>query len=147
MNIFKNNNYSCDNQMTFEECLKELEMHNKKHLPTCTAPESRIDIVAYIPAGCDNAISRKNLCNLTGLKDRVVRSLIEEARRNTIIISNNDGSGYWQFPDKPTDEEVKLLEKYVNQQENRAKSIFYALRPARMKLKGGVINGKEENEC
>lgn len=136
MNIFKNNNYSCNNQMTFEECLQELEALNSKNLPTFAADDPKIDIVAYIPAGCDNAISRKNLCILTGLQDRVVRSLIEEARRNTIIISNNDGSGYWQFPDNPTDKELKLLERYVNQQESRAKSIFYALRPARMKLKG-----------
>lgn len=97
-----------------------------------------MNIIDFIPKGHKNAISRQNLCIKTGLKDRVVRALIEEARRETIIISNNDGSGYWLFPDDPTPEEKQMLYKFVKQQESRAKSIFYALRPARQKVKGGV---------
>lgn len=100
-----------------------------------------MNIIEYIPEGYKNAISRKELCRITGMKDRVVRGLIEEARRNTIIISNNDGSGYWLYPDNPTEEEKILLNKYVKQQESRAKSIFYALYPARQRMKGGAING------
>ena len=98
-------------------------------------------ITDYIPKGYANAISRKSLSAKTGLKDRVVRNLIEEARRDTIIISNNDGSGYWIYPDNPTEQEKDLLSKYVKQQESRAKSIFYALYPARMKIKEGACNG------
>lgn len=102
-----------------------------------------MNITDYIPEGVENAISRNNLCIVTGLKDRVVRELIEEARRETIIISNYDGSGYWLFPDDPTSEEKEMLERYVKTQESRAKSIFYALRPARLALrKGGVVNGR-----
>lgn len=98
-------------------------------------------ITDYIPKGNENAISRENLCIATGLNDRVVRALIEEARRETIIISNTDGSGYWIYPDIPTEEEKLLLKRYVEAQESRAKSIFYALYPARQILKGGVKNG------
>ena len=101
-----------------------------------------MNIIEYIPKGHKNAISRKNLCIKTGLKDRVVRNLIEEARRNTIIISNNDGSGYWRYPENPNIEEKMMLEKYVKQQESRAKSIFYALYPARMMMKEGAGNDK-----
>lgn len=97
-----------------------------------------INIVDFIPEGSEKAISRRDLCRITGLSDRVVRSLIEEARRETIIISNNDGSGYWLYPEHPTDKEKQLLNKYVKQQESRAKSIFYALRPARLRTKGGA---------
>ena len=97
-----------------------------------------INIVDFIPEGYEKAISRKDLCCITGLSDRVVRSLIEEARRENIIISNNDGSGYWLYPEHPTDTEKQLLQRYVKQQESRAKSIFYALRPARLKTKGGA---------
>ena len=93
-------------------------------------------ITDYIPKGHKNAISRKNLCAKTGLNDRVVRNMIEESRRDTIIISNNDGSGYWIYPDDPTEHEIMLLRKYVKQQESRAKSIFYALYPARQMMKG-----------
>lgn len=100
-----------------------------------------MNIVEYIPEGFENAISRKELCRITGLNDRIVRKLIEDARRNTIIISNNDGSGYWLFPEDPTEEEQMLLRRYVKQQESRAKSIFYALYPARQRMKGGAANG------
>lgn len=102
-----------------------------------------MNIVDYIPAGHKNAISRKNLCIATGLQDRLVRRLIEEARRETIIIANDDGSGYWLYPDNPTEEEMFLLSKYVKQQESRAKSIFYALYPARQMLKGRANNGRQ----
>lgn len=101
-------------------------------------------ITDYIPTGSNNAISRKNLCAVTGLGDRIVRGLIEEARRETIIISNNDGSGYWIYPEFPTEEEKELLRKFVKQQESRAKSIFYALYPARQMMKGGADNGEED---
>ena len=95
-----------------------------------------MNIIDHIPKGYKNAISRKNLCTLTNLNDRAVRELIEEARRKTIIISNNDGSGYWRYPDDPTEAEKIMLQRYVKQQESRAKSIFYALRPARLAMKG-----------
>lgn len=98
-------------------------------------------ITDYIPEGSENAISRKALCNATGLTDRIVRGLIEEARRNTIIISNNDGSGYWIYPENPTEEEKEYLARYVKAQENRAKSIFYALYPARKLMKEGAKHG------
>lgn len=101
-----------------------------------------MNIIEYIPEGCENAISRKNLCIATGLNDRIVRKQIEEARRNTIIISNDDGSGYWLYPENPTAEEKMMLYKYVKQQESRAKSIFYALYPARQMLKGRANNGR-----
>ena len=100
-----------------------------------------MNIIEYIPKGIENAISRKSLCAKTGLNDRVVRQRIEEARRNTIIISNDDGSGYWIYPEDPTPAEKNMLNKYVKQQESRAKSIFYALYPARKAMKEGVENG------
>lgn len=96
-----------------------------------------MNIVDYIPFGYENAISRKRLSIVTGLNDRVVRQLIETARRDTIIISNDDGSGYWRFPENPTQTEINLLHKFVKQQESRAKSIFFALRPARKAIKEG----------
>lgn len=101
-----------------------------------------MNIIEYIPEGYKNAISRKNLCIATGLNDRMIRKLIEEARRETIIISNDDGSGYWIFPENPTEIEMNLLKKYVKQQESRAKSIFYALYPARQMMKGSASNGR-----
>ena len=100
-----------------------------------------MNIVEYIPTGINNAISRKNLCKATGMSDRIVRRLVEEARRETIIISNNDGSGYWIYPENPTEREKELLCRFVKQQESRAKSIFYALYPARQRMKEVQNNG------
>ena len=99
-----------------------------------------MNITEYIPKGINNAISRKDLCIATGLSDRIVRRLVEEARRETIIISNNDGSGYWIYPENPTEREKEILCKFVKQQESRAKSIFYALYPARQMMKGVAKN-------
>lgn len=95
-----------------------------------------MEIINYIPEGYANAISRKELCRITGMKDRDMRAAIEIARRKTIIISSCNGSGYWLYPDDPTPEEKQMLQKYVKQQESRAKSIFYALKPARKMMKG-----------
>ena len=137
-------NYFCDNQMNLEECLQEMERHKwetGQYMNLPEVEESRMQIINYIPQGSANAISRKDLVAKTGYTDRKIRDLIEEARRETIIISNNDGSGYWLYPDNPTEREKELLERYVKQQESRAKSIFYALRPARQMMKGGVQNG------
>ena len=102
----------------------------------------KYNIVEYIPAGCENAVSRKTLCIITGMSDREVRAMIERARRETIIISNTDGSGYWLYPDNPTEHEKEMLQRYVKQQESRAKSIFYALYPARKAIKEGGANGR-----
>lgn len=137
-------NYSCDGQMSFDDFFKELENEKWDTGQYMNLPESdsKFDITKYIPAGFEHAISREKLCEITGLKDRVIRGLIEESRRFTIIISNNDGSGYWIYPDNPTDKEKELLNKYVKQQEHRAKSIFYALYPARHALKEGAENGR-----
>ena len=99
-----------------------------------------MNIVEYIPTGINNAISRKDLCAVTGLSDRIVRRLVEEARRETIIISNTDGTGYWIYPENPTEREKELLCRFVKQQESRAKSIFYALYPARQMMKGVAKN-------
>jgi hypothetical protein len=137
-------NYFCDGQMSFDECLREMEDYKWKTGQYMNLPETEenMNIVDYIPSGYSNAISRKDLCRITGLTDRVMRNMIEEARRETIIISNNDGSGYWLYPTDPTKEEKLMLEKYVKQQESRAKSIFYALRPARQKMKGVSENAE-----
>ena len=40
-----------------------------------------IDITEYIPYGRKNAVSRHELQRRTGLPDRTVRALIEDARR------------------------------------------------------------------
>lgn len=52
-------------------------------------------IEEYIPVGRENAISRKQLASATGLDDREVRHLIEQARERVAIVNLQDGRGYF----------------------------------------------------
>ena len=89
-------------------------------------------IIDYIPYGKDNAISRKQLCNLSGLPDRVMRKEIEKARQEYAILNAQDGSGYF----RPTDEEKALVERWLRQERSRSKSIDTSTRGAEMFLAG-----------
>ena len=56
-----------------------------------------IDITEYIPYGRKNAVSRHELQRRTGLPDRTVRALIEDARRKGAhILSSSADKGYWK---------------------------------------------------
>ncbi len=99
-----------------------------------------MNIIDYIPEGKDNAITRETLCELTGLKDRVVREAISQTRRDTAIINNQDGRGYY----KPSNKEE--IERYIQQESARAKSIFWCLRGARKALKE-VQDGRTQDVC
>ena len=121
MGNFSKFNYQCDNQMSFEDYLKEeekIKWDTGQYMNLPEIDDEAMDITKYIPIGYENAISRKDLCGKTGFKDRKIRELIEEARRDTIIISNNDGSGYWIFPEEPTEKEIEMLKKCALEQEN-----------------------------
>lgn len=94
---------------------------------------NNINILDYIPKGKENAISRAKLRYLTGLTDSKMRTLIREARHETPIINLQDGKGYYV----PT--EIEEVDRFIAQEEKRAKSIFANLRSAkeyRKKIKG-----------
>lgn len=96
----------------------------------------KIDIAEYIPYGRKNAVSRAELQRRTGLPDRTVRVLIEEARRNKAhILSSSADKGYWQSNDldeikdfiresdsriKKTAQTVEALREYVATQEGKS---------------------------
>ena len=91
-----------------------------------------MNIVDYIPFGQVNAISRKDLCKATGLDDRTAREAISKARRDVVILSAENG-GYYQ----PTAEESREVAKWLKQETNRAKSIFWSMQGARRYMKNG----------
>lgn len=84
-----------------------------------------INIVELIPVGHENAITRQELCRITGLRDRDVRNLIEDARAEHCICNNCDGAGYYI----PT--ELSEINDFIAQETSRAKSIFRSLRGAK----------------
>lgn len=93
----------------------------------------KMDIVSLIPIGYENAITRSELCTLTGLPDRKVRDMIFQARRETPIINLQDGKGYFI----PSENDRAHVEKFVKQETARLKSVGWALKSARGFLKNG----------
>lgn len=85
------------------------------------------DIVKYIPYGRENAISRDNLAIKVGCSDRIMRDLISKARKKTVIINIQNGSGYY----RPTENDMEDVLKYKHQEENRATEVFDNLQPVR----------------
>lgn len=76
-------------------------------------------ITDFIPYGRENAISRQALAQLTGMDDRQVRRMIEDARREVPIINLQNGKGY--FRPLPEDREDVVRWKAI--QSHRASEI------------------------
>ena len=89
-----------------------------------------MNIADFIPLGMKNAITREELRELTGLNVRQIREMISQARRETPIISL-DNKGYFI----PTKEEKPLVERWISQEEHRAKSIFWSMAGAKEFIK------------
>jgi len=81
-------------------------------------------ILPLLRSGRGNARKRSELLEATGLSDRVLRRGIEALRRSGVVICSGE-HGYY-IP--ATVEEVNA---FVRQEEARARSTFYTLRPAR----------------
>lgn len=94
-------------------------------------------ITDYIPIGRNSAVSRELLCSLTGMSDRRVRDAIAKERRHTVILNLQDGSGYYR-PDENDPFERMEIERYVNQETSRLKSIGWSLKAAREALKNAA---------
>lgn len=90
----------------------------------------KFDILDYIPTGHDNAVTRRELTDQTGIKDRAIRDMIHYARRKIVILNLQDGKGYF-IPDMNLPEERIMLVQYIQQEESRLKSIGWALKAAR----------------
>ncbi len=88
-------------------------------------------IIDLMPEGSENAISREallNKCALFGLafNDRQMRKLIEEARKESVILNLSDGRGYF----KPGKNDKDKLRHYVNQEHDRSIAILRNLKMA-----------------
>ena len=76
----------------------------------------------YISKGCDNAISRDDLCKLTHKLDRDNRALIAIAVRERHIPIVNVGYGYFIYDGSDKDEAE--LSEYYRKEVSRGKKIF-----------------------
>lgn len=84
-------------------------------------------ISEFIPEGKENAVSRNQLCALTGLSDRDIRKHISQERRYTPIINDQSGNGYYI----PLKKDVYDAKEALRQETSRAKSIFWSIKGLR----------------
>lgn len=96
---------------------------------------SGTNIVNYIPIGKENAISRKELCRLTGLSDRVIRREIAKARETTCICNGQADDGGYYIPST-----IEDANRFYRQERKRALSILRCLRGTK-----NFIREKEES--
>lgn len=104
--------------------------------------EQGFDILDYIPTGHENAATRADLRNRTGLCGRVMWAAIHNARRKIPILNTRDGSGYF-IPDMNTEYGRLLLKRYVQQENRRMKNIAWALKAARQTLTNCGIDWRD----
>lgn len=78
-----------------------------------------MSILDYIPYGENNAISREDLKQITGLTDRQMRKKIEIARETTPILNFQGGKGYFI----PTETEQYLVIRWIRQEASRRRKI------------------------
>lgn len=89
-----------------------------------------MDIINYIPQGHQNAITRKELSNITHTCDRDTRKAIEFARKDNTICNLSDANGYF-IPLHNGDLSARA---YVNQEINRIISLLKSTKHAREEL-------------
>ena len=81
-------------------------------------------MIELIPTGKQNAITRKRLCDITGLDDRTVREKIEKEKPNNPIINLQNGEGYFM----PSLEERHLGEQCYRSAIKRIESELTSLK-------------------
>ena len=94
-------------------------------------------VADLIPVGRENAINRKSLVSLCcqhGLiedsvrdKDRAMRLLVQKSRVDHVILNLSNGDGYYRV----SKDDMQDLQRYIRQEENRAKSAFKNITMAR----------------
>jgi len=89
------------------------------------------NVLDYIGTGKENAITGRELTQLSGLSEREIREVVSNARRQEIILNDQDGAGYYR-PALP--EEAANVRHYLVQEESRIQSLNESLMPARKYL-------------
>lgn len=105
------------------------------YTPKATPTPPAVSIIDLIPIGHDNAISRDylvTLCVQHGLvkenlkdKDRAMRDLVGEARKEYVVLNLSDGNGYY----RPTLKEFLDLQRHIRQIRSRINKEEERLKP------------------
>lgn len=93
---------------------------------------STTTIMALIPVGKENAITRAELAWITGLSDRSLRAAIEQARNaGALILNDQDGHGYYTAGN----EDLEALARQYKQDTARAMALLKRRKTIRRILK------------
>lgn len=96
--------------------------------------EIKYSVYNALGVGEKNAVSRRKLCKSVGCNDRVVRKAIEDLRRDRVIITDDNGTGYY-IP--TSDNAGRARASYrVARQEKRIRSIRRSMKGAKQFLSG-----------
>lgn len=105
------------------------------YTPKATPTPPAVTIIDLIPIGRDNAISRDylvTLCVQHGLvkenlkdKDRAMRDLVGEVRKEYVVLNLSDGNGYY----RPTLKEFLDLQRHIRQIRSRINKEEERLKP------------------
>lgn len=89
-----------------------------------------MQITDYIPYGHEKAVTREDLCRITGMNDRAVRNMIADAQfAGAVILNMQDGAGYFQSDD------TEEMYTYYRQEKSRALSSLAKQKGIRRQLK------------
>lgn len=107
---------------------------------TCHSDYVKNLILGLIGRGPRQAVTRLQLQLATGLRDREIRSIIEELRRDYCICNMQDGRGYY-LPDW---EDSYSIRAFIRQQESRMQAIERSLSGAKKELeRREKVNGQQ----
>lgn len=96
---------------------------------TPPAENQQFRIADFLHCGVENAISRRDLMSLTGLRDRELRRMIETERRRGIPILSDNANGYFLPGDEVERERcVKSLRRRAREIEKTADAIERTVR-------------------
>ena len=93
--------------------------------------------------GKKNAKTRKELCSCVKCSDRVLRKAIEDLRRDRVIITDDNGTGYYI----PTSDNggKSATEYWISRQKKRIRAIRKSLRGAQQFVSGDYqVDGQME---
>ena len=105
--------------------------------------EQGFDILDYIPTGHENAVTRADLCRITGLNDRAMRDALHDAKLKIPILNMQDGKWYF-IQDMNKENDRLILLRHVRQEESRIRSTDDTLKVERQTLKNCGIDWKTE---
>lgn len=87
--------------------------------------------IDMIPFGRENAVTREELCRITGMSDRIMRKSLHDLRRDHCIINLQNGRGYF----RPGEDDGPLVKRFLKQERARALSSLWAARGAKEWIK------------